>query len=125
MPALAALLCLALVAVTLGPASAADDEAELAKVRADIIKMIGKAPCATLVHCRALALGTRPCGGPDEYLAYSSILMEKDRLENLAADYTLIQEELKRSSGQVGACVMLPQPRLACVEGRCRINEAP
>jgi hypothetical protein len=104
---------------------AADDEAELAKVRAEIVKMIGNAPCANLVHCRVLALGARPCGGPDEYLAYSHILMEKDRLENMAADYTLIQEELQRAAGRVGVCTVLPAPRLACVDGRCRIDQAP
>lgn len=115
----------ALVAVlgsmgSLMAADAGDAEDELESLRAAIIKLIGQAPCANLVRCRLLALGTRPCGGPDEYLAYSSITVQRIVLENKAVEYGLLQEELQRAGGAAGACVMLPEPRLACVGGRCR-----
>ena len=99
-----------------------DAEAELQSLRAAIVELIGRAPCANLVHCRLLALGTRPCGGPDEYLAYSSVTGQKIVLENKAVEYGLLQEELQRTRGAAGVCVMLPEPRLACVGGRCRVE---
>ena len=106
-----------------GCAAAADPaalEAEMRALRAEIVKEIGNAPCANLVHCRRLALGVRPCGGPDEYLAYSSVTGDKTQLENKALEYALLQEDLHRARGTVGACVMLPLPRLVCLDNRCR-----
>lgn len=112
-----------LLALDAGCACAAEPasiEAEMKALRADIVNTIGAAPCANLVHCRLLPLGVRPCGGPDEYLAYSSIMGDPTQLENKAVEYALLQEDLHRAKGTVGACVMLPQPRLICLDNRCR-----
>jgi hypothetical protein len=120
---LAALLVVCLGAAGAGCAAAADPaalEAEMQALRAEIVKEIGNAPCANLVHCRLLALGVRPCGGPDEYLAYSSVTGDKTQLENKALEYALLQEDLHRARGTVGTCVMLPLPRLVCLDNRCR-----
>ena len=95
---------------------------ELQALREQIVQMIGRAPCANLVHCRVLALGVRPCGGPAEYLAYSSITADKALLENKAFEYGLLQEDVQRAQGAVGTCEVLAQPRLACVNSSCRIE---
>ena len=97
------------------------DEAQLKALRAQIIEMIGEASCVNLVHCRLLALGTRPCGGADEYLAYSSNTGNRTALENKALEYTLLQEDVQQAKGAVGVCVVLPQPRLTCIDRRCRV----
>ena len=97
------------------------DEAQLKALRAQIIEMIGDASCVNLVHCRLLALGTRPCGGADEYLAYSSHTANRPALENKALEYALIQEDVQRAKSIAGICVVLPQPRLACIDRRCRV----
>ena len=115
----------AVFALAVGGATAADTaaiEAELQTLRAQIVTTIGTASCANLVHCRLLPLGTRPCGGPDEYLAYSSIRTDKTQLENLAVEYGLLQEDLLRARGAIGTCVMLTAPRLLCIDNRCRIE---
>ena len=101
------------------------DEAQLEALRAQIIEMIGDASCVNLVHCRLLALGTRPCGGPDEYLAYSSHIANRAALENKALEYALIQEDVQRAKSIAGVCVALPQPRLACIDRRCRVVREP
>jgi hypothetical protein len=98
----------------------AGDEAQLQALRSEILGMIGDAPCANLVHCRLLALGTRPCGGADEYFAYSSHTANRAVLENKALEYTLIQEDVQRAKSVAGVCVVLPEPRLVCVDRRCR-----
>ena len=101
------------------------DEAQLKARRADILKMIGDAPCVNVVHCRLLALGSRPCGGPDEYLAYSSHTADRVTLENKALDYALLQEDVQRAKSVAGICVVVPEPRLACVDRRCRVVGEP
>ena len=105
-------------------AAAADDEAQLSALREKIVEMIGSAPCVNLVHCRLLPLGSLPCGGPAEYLAFSRITGSQDALENLATEYTLLDEDIQRAKSEMGICRALPKPRLACVDGRCRVEAA-
>jgi hypothetical protein len=109
-----------LVSVFASLAAAGDEEAQLSAVRERILGMIGSAPCVNLVHCRLLSLGSLPCGGPAEYLAFSRITGSQDELENLAMEYTLLHEEVQRERSEMGICRVLPKPRLACVNGRCR-----
>jgi hypothetical protein len=97
---------------------------ELQAVRSEIVTLIGTAPCANLVHCRALALGSRPCGGPAEYVAYSSFSNNRELIEAKAFEYTFLHEELQRQEQAVGVCTVLPQPRLQCIDRRCRIDNA-
>jgi hypothetical protein len=111
-----------LLAVSSASGQQPGDEAQLKALRAEIVEMIGQAPCANLVHCRALALGVRACGGPDEYLAYNGVLTDRAALENKALEYALIQEDLLRAKSPAGPCVVLPEPRLSCREGRCRVD---
>jgi hypothetical protein len=108
-----------------GPAAAqqsGSDEAQLRKLRGEILQMVGDAPCANVVHCRLLALGSRPCGGADEYLAYSSRTTDTTMLENKALEYSLIQEDLQAVKEVAGVCTVLPEPQLACIGGHCRVE---
>ncbi len=101
-------------------AATESDEAALARVRAEILSLIGQAPCRNLVHCRLLPLGLRPCGGPAEYLAYSSGFSDRTALETKASEYAFLLEEIQ--STQAGACVVLPEPQAVCTDNRCRVQ---
>jgi hypothetical protein len=103
-------------------APAASDEAALKSMREEIVKLIGEPRCVNLVHCRVLALGARPCGGPSEYLAYSSSTGKGETLEAKAYEYSFLEEEVNRKKSAVGACEVLPQPRAACIDGRCMLS---
>jgi hypothetical protein len=105
-------------------ADQAGDEAQLKALHAELVQLIGAATCINLVHCRVVALGTRPCGGAAEYLAYSNLAGQSKReaIEAKAYEYTFLFEDLQRATKQVGTCEVLSQPRPACVDGRCRID---
>jgi hypothetical protein len=106
-------------------ALAADpDQEELERLRVGILALIGDARCANLVHCRALPLGTRPCGGPAEYLAYSSITGHREELETRAYEYTFLQEDMQRRHPPSDACAALPEPRLQCIDNHCKLDTA-
>ena len=102
--------------------AAGSDEEALDTLHQQIIAVIGEPRCENIVHCRLLALGSRPCGGPTEYLAYSSIVGKREVLEAKAYEYGFLQEELNRAQGVSGTCEVLAQPKLACVNGRCTLN---
>jgi hypothetical protein len=98
------------------------DEAALAKLHAEIVQLIGDAPCANLVHCRAVALGWKPCGGASEYLAYGTVTGKGDLIQAKATEYSILYEDVERTKGTAGACVALPPPRVSCVDNRCRVD---
>ena len=103
-------------------ASASSDEQALKAVHGEIVSLIGAPRCANLVHCRVLALGARPCGGPSEYLVYSSLTANREALEAKAYEYSFLEEEVNRSKTAVGSCEVLPPPRATCVDGRCTLS---
>jgi len=107
-----------------GDAAAAvgSDAAALKAVHGQIINLIGEPRCNNLVHCRVLPLGARPCGGPSEYLAFSSMTANRETLESQAYEYTFLEEEANRSKSAVGSCEVLPQPRVDCISGRCTLS---
>jgi len=113
----------AVLSVSAG-ADQASDEAQLKALRAQIVQIIGAAPCINLVHCRVVALGARPCGGAAEYLAYSNLAGQgkREAIEAKAYEYTFLYEDLQRAAKPVGICEVLREPRPACVDGRCRID---
>src|SRR5215813_13578489 len=102
--------------------SASSDEQALKAVRSEIVRLIGEPRCANLVHCRVLALGARPCGGPSEYLAFSSLTANRETIEAKAYEYSFLEEEVNRSKAAVGSCDVLPSPRAACVNGHCTLS---
>jgi hypothetical protein len=121
----AGLMLVLTLALALGEdvaASASSDEQALKDVRSEIVSLIGEPRCANLVHCRVLALGARPCGGPSEYLAFSSLTAKREILEAKAYEYSFLEEEVNRSKAAVGSCEVLPPPHATCVDGRCTLS---
>ena len=114
---LQAALALALLAA--GHAVAADEAQAVSRLRQDITALIGPAKCVNLVHCRVAALGVNACGGPAEYVVYSWLSTDKGLLETRIAEYDFAQEDLLKTQQATQACVVLPEPVAACVNGRC------
>jgi hypothetical protein len=116
-------MSLALTAAAAADAAAAggSDEEALGRLRAEIVQLVGQPTCSNLVHCRVLALGTKPCGGPTEYLAYSSITSNRELLEAKAYEYSFLDEEVNTKRAAAGTCEVLPQPRVVCIDRRCRL----
>jgi hypothetical protein len=105
-----------------GGVQAATDEEELARVRKEIIRMIGDPFCTNLVYCRVLALGVKPCGKPDEYLAYSNVAgTNTELLDTKAAEYAFLQEEVQTSKPPAGECVLPKKPDVRCLDQRCKL----
>jgi hypothetical protein len=110
----------ALVMVCLLPAVlfGAGDAEEAARLRREIFELIGSAPCNNLVNCRILALGARACGGPEEYVAYST-WARRDDIQSKAAEYNFLREELLAGAAPASGCQPLAEPKAACINSRC------
>lgn len=102
-------------------ASAAESDAAAAeRLRQEIAALVSDASwCRNIVNCRVVGLGARPCGGPEEYVAFSIWNNTGDALRNLVTEYNLLREELALDSDVVGTCEVLPEPNADCVQSRC------
>lgn len=97
---------------------------ELAKLRQEIVELIGVPRCANLVNCRIAELGSRPCGGPAEYLTFNTFSADQTAIETKVSEYNFAFDDWLAKRRTAGACVKLQRPVAACVNARCVIPGA-
>ena len=95
------------------------DKEAVVRLRGEIMALIGDASCRNVVNCRVVGLGARPCGGPEEYVAYSIWRTMSDGFGNLVSEYNLISEDLAIDSGVTSSCERIEEPAADCVNDRC------
>lgn len=97
-----------------------------AELRAQIEREIGEPRCSEDAQCRSLGVGHRPCGGPEQYLAYSTLSAKPERLQKLAEAQRAARRAEHQASGRIGACVVLVDPGARCSPQtqRCELADA-
>jgi hypothetical protein len=105
------------------PASTpADEPAALVRLRLEI----GDARCTADAECRTVAVGQRPCGGPAQWWAWSSVAGSNEAtLRALSIELAAVQRAQNERSGLMSTCQVLPDPGAACQAGRCTIRSRP
>ena len=97
-----------------------EDERELESLANKINDIIGDASCNDSTDCRAIAFGSKPCGGPWSYLVYS--IVDTDTIL-LAVDvdlYNSMEVNYNEKWGINSDCMVVPPPsRLVCEDGHC------
>jgi hypothetical protein len=91
----------------------------LSRIRA----LIGDAACTDASQCHTLAIGARPGGGPQAYLAWSSAHTDGAALARLAQQFKQECEAENAASGMMSDCRFLPDPGAVCRDGTCRLNQ--
>ena len=113
-------MCVVMLGLAAPVACFAQSDAEVAaELRERITLLIGRARCNNIVNCRIVGLGSRPCGGPEEYVAYSIWDTQAGKMSSLAAEYNFLREEVNAAGGTVGICNVLPEPAINCINARC------
>jgi hypothetical protein len=95
--------------------SAAGQSDTLARIHA----LIGTPGCSADSQCRSLAVGERPCGGPESYLAYSTARATDAELQALGASYRAERRKANAEAGRVSDCRFMPDPGALCRAGTC------
>ncbi|WP_396195454.1 hypothetical protein [Flavobacterium sp.] len=87
--------------------------------KAEVMTLINNASCTGA--CNYIAFGSKPCGGPKEYLLFSSAV-NLTQLEDLVAEYNEMEHQFNIQTNAISDCaVVLPPNTVACVDGSCRI----
>lgn len=85
----------------------------------EIRRAAGVARADDLSQCRAIALGAKPCGGPERYLLYSTLTADEQRLRALVERYNAAAEKRSREQDLVSDCQVIEAPALGVEGGFC------
>jgi hypothetical protein len=120
------LLCVLVIAAMTGACAQAPARSELpagsAGLLAAIKSEVGEARCDGPQQCRSVAIGAKPCGGPDGYLAWSTGQTDEARLTPLLARYAAARTEENRRANMSSTCVMETNPGVSCQASRCTLR---
>ncbi|WP_462156761.1 hypothetical protein [Pseudoalteromonas sp. GB56] len=75
--------------------------------------------CDTSEQCKVLAVGSRACGGANEYVVYSTKTTEAAQVEQLAQKLTAQEHQYNLTSGMMSICQHLVRPATQCQESQC------
>ncbi len=94
-------------------------EEMLASKKAEVIALVGNATCTG--SCNYIAFGSKPCGGPREYLLFSSAV-NLNELEILVNEYNEMEHQFNIQTNAVSDCALvLPPNQIGCINGNCVI----
>lgn len=75
-----------------------------------------------IAQCEIIAYGSKPCGGPDTYLLYSTKNTNEASLIDLVARYTTLDEQIETEQGVASTCDITAVPKIELVGGQCQAN---
>jgi hypothetical protein len=84
--------------------------------------LVGTPSCTSDAQCHTLALGAKPCGGVESYLAWSSASTSESALRALGDTYKA--ERQAANKGRMSDCRALVDPGAVCRAGTCQLGEA-
>ena len=103
----------------------AQDTSKLARELDEIFDRIGvltESPhCFDSSHCKSLPVGHLPCGGPGDFVTYSTLLDHETVIEllNLAHHSTLLQKEIHGIENAISTCAIRQPNPLVCHDMQC------
>jgi len=102
------------------------DRERLAEMRQEILDKIDAIPCENDEDWRPQALGSKACGGPQEYIPYPEGVDESGELLALIEEYTQAEAEYNRKYNIHSDCAVVQPPAgVHCVDGKPEFTEDP
>jgi hypothetical protein len=131
-PALAALLCAscapgpsATPADTAGPrAGTAPADAAASRERVERLEREARAlaradGCEQDGQCRTAPVGSRPCGGPRDYVAYCALTTDSAALYAKLAELAAAEKAFNEKEGLASTCEFRMPPAVSLAGGQC------
>lgn len=70
-------------------------------------------------QCKTIAFGDRACGGPEEFLIYSTLNTDVELLENLVSEYNYQAGQYNLRTGLASICSIEMEPEVTLKNGVC------
>lgn len=107
----------------------ADLDGPLAQLQVDtrqlfqrLVRLTDDKQCDSDNQCEVLPVGNRPCGGPEQYMAYSTTNTDQKLLQYTQERYSKLKSEQQKRLGMVSTCQTLPKPTAVCQARQCVIK---
>ncbi|MFY8275263.1 hypothetical protein AAEU32_14140 [Pseudoalteromonas sp. SSDWG2] len=75
--------------------------------------------CDNSMQCKVVAVGSRACGGPNDYIVYSSKTADANEVQKLADQITASEAQFNAATGMVSICEHLSRPATQCQQNQC------
>jgi hypothetical protein len=85
-----------------------------------VVKTTG---CTQVSQCQVMPVGSRPCGGPSEFLVYCAKSTDEKKLKAKVKAATDAEKALNATDGLMGTCQVLSSPTVKLVKGACVAEE--
>ena len=96
-----------------------EDLAELTALQEEIELLIDSGVCSENSDCEFIAFGSKACGGPKTYLAFSTSI-NVELLQQKVATYNALENSYNKKWGIVSDCsVPSPPTKVECINGKC------
>ncbi|MES2757495.1 MAG: hypothetical protein V4693_08990 [Pseudomonadota bacterium] len=82
---------------------------------------VGDAACDGPQHCRSIAVGAKPCGGPDGFLAWSSKRTDEKTLRSLVEQHAALRKQENLRNEMSSTCEIETNPGVVCQAARCTL----
>ena len=97
----------------------ADDDQKLTQLGKEIGEFAKNKACSGGDDCRTMAMGSKPCGGPTNYIIYSLSKTDEKQLSDKVKQYTDFEKELNIKYNRASDCMFLMPPTVNCLNGVC------
>lgn len=88
-----------------------------------MLRLTADKSCLETNECKILAVGNRPCGGPEQFLVYSATTTDEKLLAITNDRYTKLKAQQQQRLGMQSTCQMLTSPLPQCQSRQCTIVE--
>lgn len=118
--AAASLLILTACAGARSPAPAPEEP--LAALWQQIKSTNANLSCDSDSQCHSLGIGAKACGGPENYLAWSSKNSDGTQLKALVAQHAATRRADDLRQGMMSTCSVVSDPGASCRASVCTLN---
>jgi hypothetical protein len=94
---------------------------QLLSKKQEIIDYINSFSCTENGNCNSIAFGSKPCGGPREYLVFPNSV-NLPQLQQMVSEFNEMDSNYNIQTGAISDCVVVSPPnKMGCVNGVCTI----
>lgn len=77
--------------------------------------------CSQSSGCMSMAFGSKPCGGPWEYIVFPDSV-DIDALTQMVNEYNEMEHQFNIETGAISDCAVVnPPSQIECINGQCTI----
>lgn len=103
-----------LVAASTGAGSGGAPDAPVDRAWAAVEALVSTPRCRADADCDIIGVGSRACGGPETYLAWSTRATERAALRRAVARHAALRSKADAAAGVLSLCVVAEKPAVSC-----------